>query len=88
LRLFFGRSYFESEVKRREYFSGQDFPPTIGKKVLEDKTVIPFWYKLPDQLMKHQLKSMVTTEQLEGLQRVAGRTSKGGLYNWWGSWWR
>ena len=57
-------------MNRREYFAGQDFPPTIGKKVLEDKTVIPFWYKLPDQLMKHQLKSMVTTEQLEGLQRV------------------
>jgi hypothetical protein len=70
LRLFFGQSYFESEVNRREYFAGQDFPPTIGKKVLEDKTVIPFWYKLPDQLMKHQLKSMVTAEQLEGLQRV------------------
>jgi hypothetical protein len=70
LRLFFGQSYFESEVKWREYIAGQDFPPTVGKKILEDKTVIPFWYKLPDQLMKHQLKSMVTAEQLEGRQRV------------------
>jgi hypothetical protein len=57
-------------VKWREYIAGQEFPPTIGKKILEDKTVIPFWYKLPDQLMKHQLKSMVTAEQLEGHQRV------------------
>ncbi len=57
-------------MKWREYIAGQEFPPTIGKKILEDKTVIPFWYKLPDQLMKHQLKSMVTAEQLEGHQRV------------------
>jgi hypothetical protein len=48
---------------------------------LEDKTVIPFWYKLPDQLMKHQLKSMVTEEQPERLQRVdftIGRDHGGG----------
>ena len=68
-------------MNRREDFAGQDFPPTIGKKVLEDKTVIPFWYKLPDQLMKHQLKSMVTEEQPERLQRVdftIGRDHGGG----------
>jgi hypothetical protein len=44
--------------------------PIVGKKVLVDKTVIPFWYKVQDQLMKHQLKSMVSAEQLEGLQRI------------------
>jgi hypothetical protein len=69
LRLCFGQSYFESEAKRREYFDGQDFPPNVGKRVLVDKTVIPFWYKVPDLLMKYQLKSMVSAEQLEGLQR-------------------
>jgi hypothetical protein len=70
LRLFFGRSYFESEVKRREYFSGQDFPPTVKEKVLEDKTIVPYWYKLPDELVQHQLKTIVQAEQLHGLKRV------------------
>jgi hypothetical protein len=70
LRLFFGRSYFESEVKRREYFSGQDFPPTVKEKVLEDKTIVPHWYKLPDELVQHQLKTIVQAEQLHGLKRV------------------
>jgi len=46
LRQFFGgKSYFESEEKRRIFFGGNDYPPTVNKKVLEDKTVIPFWYK-------------------------------------------
>jgi len=70
LRLFFGQSFFESELKWREYFSGQDFLPTIGEKVLEDKTTIPFWYKSLDQLIQHQLKNIVTAEQLVGLKRV------------------
>jgi len=55
LRLFFWPIIFESEVKLREYFSGQDFPTTVSEKVLEDKTTIPFWYKSLDQLIQHQL---------------------------------
>ena len=54
LRRFFGTSYFESELKRREYFSGQDFPPIVKEKVLQDKTIIPYWYKPPDELIQHQ----------------------------------
>jgi hypothetical protein len=37
---------------------------------LEDKTIVPFWYKSPDLLIQHQLKNMVTAEQLIGLQQV------------------
>jgi hypothetical protein len=46
LRQFFGgKSYFESEQKHRNFFGGYDYPPMADKKVLEDKTVMPFWYK-------------------------------------------
>ena len=56
LNHFFGQSFFESEMKRREYFAGQDYPPTVDQKVLEDKTIFPYGYKSPNGLLKHQLK--------------------------------
>ncbi len=37
---------------------------------MEVKTVTPYWYRSPDQLIQHQLKNMVTAEQLIGLSRV------------------
>ena len=70
LNQFFGQGFFESEKKRREYFAGQDFPPIVDRKVLEDKTVIHYWYKRPDQLIQHQLGRIVTQDQLQGLKRV------------------
>ena len=71
LKQFFGgRSYFESEQKRRNYFGDNDFPPTIDKKVLADKTVIPFWYKRPDLLLQSQLKNMIDSEKLKYLSCV------------------
>ena len=42
----------ESEKKRKRYFKTNDCPPTCKKMVLEDKTVIPYWYKLPNELIK------------------------------------
>jgi hypothetical protein len=47
---FFGRTIVESEKKRKRYFGANDYPPTCKKMVLEDKTVIPYWNKLPNEL--------------------------------------
>jgi hypothetical protein len=40
------------------------------KKVLEDKTVIPFWYKQLDQLLQDQLNNMVDPKKLKFLKRL------------------
>jgi len=70
LNQFFGQSLFESEHKRRAFFSGKDFPPT-GKKIeLEDRTIIDYWYKEPDKLISNQTDVMVKESQLEGVKRV------------------
>jgi len=46
LRQFFGgRSYFESEQKHSNFFGNNDFPQSLDRKVPQDKTVIPFWFK-------------------------------------------
>jgi hypothetical protein len=70
IEFFFGQSYFESEVKWREYFFRQDVPPTVSEKVLAGETTIPFWYKSLYQLIQHQLKNKVPAEQLVGLKQV------------------
>jgi len=67
---FFGRSLFESEKKRRKYFGDNDFRPTVNKKELPDKTIVYYWYKLPDALLKHQINEIVSAADLEGLQQV------------------
>jgi hypothetical protein len=46
---FFGKDIFKSEKIRREIFGNNDFPPTVDKNILEYKTVIPYWYKGPEQ---------------------------------------
>ena len=70
LNQFFGQSLFESEHKRRAFFSGKDFPPT-GKKIeLEDRTIIDYWYKEPDKLISNQIDVMVKESQLEGVKCV------------------
>jgi hypothetical protein len=83
LRQFFGRSYFESENDRRIYFDDNDYPPKVDKKILEDKAVILFWYKRPDLLLQHQLKSMIDAEKLKLLQQldiVTGGDHGGGKF--------
>lgn len=70
LNQFFGRSYFESEQKRRNFFGDTDFPPTVDKVVLEDKTVIPFWYKSPDEVLQKQLPHMIDESKLKDLRKV------------------
>jgi hypothetical protein len=39
LNQFFGCSFYESEKQCREYFQGQDFPPTVDKLQLADKKI-------------------------------------------------
>ena len=70
LNQFFGTGFFESEKKRREYFAGQDFPPVVDRKVLEDKSTVHYWYKQPDLLIKHQLGRIISPDQLDGLKRL------------------
>ncbi len=39
-------------------------------KVLEDKTIIPYWYKQPDLYLQKQLKSMIDLSLLPNLIKV------------------
>jgi hypothetical protein len=78
---FFGRSLFESERKRRQYFGDNAFRPTVDKLVLEDKTVINFWYKLPDKLLAHQINEIVTFgDLLNKAEIVTGGDHGGGRF--------
>jgi hypothetical protein len=54
-----GHSLFASEAEQRRYFAGSDFPPTVLTKVLEDKTIIPYWYKGPNQYLQERLTDMI-----------------------------
>ncbi len=42
----------------------------MGRKVLPDKTVVTYWWKQPDLLLKHQLNDMVNLANLELLSHV------------------
>ena len=70
LNQFFGHSYFASEQKWRSYFGDSDYPPTVDKEVLPDKTIIPFWYKEPHLLLQNQVNMIRKPEDLGDLKRV------------------
>jgi len=70
LRQHFGRSLFASESERRKYFSDIDFSPMVKTKILEDKTIIPFWYKRPEIFLQKQLKNMIDLSLLPQLIKV------------------
>jgi hypothetical protein len=60
-----------------------DYPPTCKQLKLEDKTVVSYWYKLPDELIKSQINEIVSEEDLEGLERVnftVGGDHRGGKF--------
>jgi hypothetical protein len=62
---------FESEHKRCAFFfAGSDFPPVIDRKVLQDKTIIDYWYKEPHLMLPHQVNNIISKEQMEGLTHV------------------
>jgi hypothetical protein len=52
LNQFFRKGKFESEHKRHAYFSGNKFPPVVDRLILEDKTIIDFWFKEPDKMLQ------------------------------------
>jgi hypothetical protein len=60
----------QSERKGKAYFRSNDFLPTCKQKILENKTVIPYWYKSPDELIKNQINEIEKEEDLEGLESV------------------
>ncbi len=64
---FFGRSLFNSEAKHRKHFCDSDFAPTVKNKMLEDRTIIPYWYKRPDHFIQNQLKDMIDIMKLKDL---------------------
>jgi len=70
LTQFFGKGKFESEHKRRAYFSGNDFPPVVDRIILQDKTIVDFWYKEPDKMLQNQINNIIKKEQLQGITRV------------------
>jgi len=70
LNQFFGRSLFESENKRRSFFAGTEFAPVVNRKVLEDKTVIDYWYKEPDLMLIHQINNIIQQDQLPHVSSV------------------
>jgi hypothetical protein len=70
LRQFFGRSLVVSEKKRRAYFGNNDFPPTVSRYELEDKTIVSYWWKRPDELLQHQINDIISLQDIAGLQSV------------------
>ncbi len=44
--------------------------PIVKEKVLEDTTIIPYWYKPPDKLIEHQFKAIILADQLFCLKRM------------------
>jgi len=67
LHQFFGRSFFESEHKWHSFFAGTEFAPVVDRMVLADKTIIDFWFKEPDVMLKHQINSIIKQEELQRL---------------------
>jgi hypothetical protein len=65
----FWKEYSSVQKKRRAYFGSNNFPQW-DKIVLADKTIIPFWWKRPDELLQHQINFIFKLEDLEGLISV------------------
>ena len=70
IRQFLGRSLMASEKERRDYFKDADLKPTVKRKILDDETIIPYWYKRPDDFIKRQIKSMIEKELLNNVSQV------------------
>ena len=51
-------------------FKDNDFKPTCERKLLEDKTVVRYWYKPPDLLLCHQLEHMISEKDLGLVEEV------------------
>jgi hypothetical protein len=67
---FFARKMFTSEKKQMECFTDNNFKPTCKQKFLEDKTLVRFWFKSPDELARQQIQQMITDQDLSEVQSV------------------
>jgi hypothetical protein len=65
-----GHPIVESEKKIKRYFGTNNYPPTCKEMALEDKTVILYWYKLPNELIKYQINENTSEDNFSGLERV------------------
>ena len=69
LRQFLGESIMASE-KRRKYFGHSDLQPIVKRKIMEDKTIIPYWCKRPDEFIQKELCSMIDVTKLKDLTQL------------------
>jgi len=53
----------------RRIFWSRDFPPTVDKKILPDKTRVLYWYKCPYSLPMHQINEIVSLDDLPGKKK-------------------
>jgi transcription-repair coupling factor (superfamily II helicase) len=58
------------EWERQSYFGNNDFPPEVDHIVLPEKTVVCYWWKQLDLLLKHQMTKMETLVDLDQLSHV------------------
>ena len=65
-----GRSFFESEIKRCDYFFGQEFAPTTKVHTLADKTKIEYWYKAPADMLVRYAQNILSMENVQDLECV------------------
>jgi len=70
LNQFFGRSFFKSEHKRHAFFAGTELAPVVDQMVLEDKTVIDYWFNEPDVMLKNQIKNIIRRDKLQCVTSV------------------
>jgi hypothetical protein len=70
LKQFFGKSLVVSEKQLCAYFGDNNLAPSVGQMVLEDKTIVPCWWKHPDQLIQHQINYIFKQEDLDGISSV------------------
>ncbi len=70
MKQFFGKSLVVSEKQLCAYFGDNNLAPSVGQMVLEDKTIVPCWWKHPDQLIQHQINYIFKQEDLDGILSV------------------
>jgi len=70
LNQIFERSFFELEHKRRAFLPELNFAPVVDRMVLEDKTVIDYWFKEPDVFLKHHINNIIRRDELQRVTSI------------------
>jgi hypothetical protein len=66
----FGSSNSRIREKDKEILWYKQLSSYLYKMALEDKTVILYWYKLPNELIKYQINENTSEDNFSGLERV------------------